>query len=171
MALDGLSLDGYLHATTDSQAVRDRVFSLISGNAIRIDATILEKSKAEPQLRISDDRFYKYAWYYHFKNVAPKIVKPADELLICAASLGTKKKCSVFRDAINDVVRQSISPTTNWKTAFWPASSDPCLQIADYCAWAIQRKWEGGDTRSYDLIKGKIIREYDLFARGTTHYY
>jgi hypothetical protein len=30
-----------------------------------------------------------------------------------------------------------------------PHMSDPCLQVADYCTWAIQRKWERGDERSH----------------------
>jgi len=25
-------------------------------------------------------------------------------------------------------------------------------KVADYCAWAIQRKWERDDLRSYELI-------------------
>ena len=54
-----------------------------------------------------------------------------------------------------------------------PSHADPCLQVADYCAWAIQRRWESGkqDIRSYDLIKDRITYEYDLFEKGTDHYY
>ncbi len=57
------------------------------------------------------------------------------------------------------------------RVAFWPAESDPCLQVADYCVGAIQRKWERGDHRSYDLIKDKIETEFDAWAVGTRHYY
>jgi hypothetical protein len=32
-------------------------------------------------------------------------------------------------------------------------------------------KWEREDTRSYDLIKDRVTREYDLWKRGATHYY
>ena len=53
----------------------------------------------------------------------------------------------------------------------WPAASDPCLQVADYCCWAIGRKWERGDTRSYDLIATKIQSEFDLFRRGAARHY
>jgi len=60
-----------------------------------------------------------------------------------------------------------------WKTDFMPCAADPCLQVADYCAWAVQRKWESGgqDIRSYDLIKDRITYEYDLWGKGNTHYY
>jgi hypothetical protein len=45
------------------------------------------------------------------------------------------------------------------------------LQVADYCAWAIMRKWERGDTRSYDMIKDRVTYEYDVWEKGTDHHY
>ena len=56
-------------------------------------------------------------------------------------------------------------------THFCPAATDPCIQVADYCAWAIQRKWELDDDRSYVLIADHITAEYDLFKGGNEHYY
>jgi len=169
LAWQGLC-EGVFHATTDKQLVRDQVFSLISKMEFRIDATILEKSKSQPQLRVDELRFYKHAWLYHLKYTAPHFTTTGDELVLTAASMGTKKKKSAFIDALNDVVGQSLSGVKT-QTLFWSADSDPCLQIADYCAWALSRKWERDDTRSYDLISDKIVREYDLFRRGTVHYY
>lgn len=75
-----------------------------------------------------------------------------------------------FKSELNDVFRQNI-PKAQWAIDFLPSRCDPGLQVADYCAWAIQRKWERGDTRSYDLIKRRITNEYDLWQHGTTHYY
>jgi hypothetical protein len=165
-----LSLGDYFHATEDKQAVRDEVFDLIRGtDGIKIQATIMEKSKVQRQLRTSDSRFYKYGWLYQFKyGVCGKLAK-CDEVLITAASIGTKRRRNVFKAAVNDVIQQTVTKT--WRTAFFPASTDPWLQIADYCTWAIQRKWERDDSRSYNLIRRKVDYEYDLFERGNTHYY
>jgi hypothetical protein len=69
------------------------------------------------------------------------------------------------------VMRQSINYKVPRVLAFWPNSSDACLQVADYCLWAVFRKYELGDMRSYDLIKNKVRSEFDLFVTGTTHYY
>ena len=49
--------------------------------------------------------------------------------------------------------------------------SNKNAQIADYCCWAIYRKWEKGDLRSHDLIKNKIRSEFDMFAKGNIKYY
>lgn len=170
LAWRGLNNADCLHATTDPQAVRDEMFALLSKHDLRIDTTILEKSKAEPQVRVSDSRFYHYAWFYHFKHVGPRVFNAGEEAYIGAAAIGTSKMKGVFYSAIHDVARQ-VLPLVDWRVTFWPAHSDPCLLVADYCSWAIQKKWEKSDTRSYDLIKGKIASEYDLWSLGSKHYY
>lgn len=75
-----------------------------------------------------------------------------------------------FHGAVERVVRQ-VTPTTSFRAASWSGASDPCLQAADYCAWAVQRKWEVGDLRSYALIQAKIATEFDVFRMGTAEYY
>jgi hypothetical protein len=167
---NGFPVGDYFHASEDRQPVRDEVFKLLQAEPITVEATILEKSKAQPQVRRTEHRFYQYAWYYHFKGTSRKILGPADELLVTAASIGTKNGRAAFEAAIKDVMNQYYRGTV-WKADHCPAMADPCLQAVDYCTWAIQRKWERGDTRSYDLISEKIRHEYETWARGTTHYY
>ncbi len=150
--------------------MRDQVFALLAKHEFRIDATIYDKPKTQPHLQADTERFYKTAWFNHMGFVAPRIVKSTDELMVVGASLGTKKRRKYFQDALDDVVNQ-VSPSTTCRSAFWAAGSDPCLQIADYCCWAIQRKWERGDMRSHNLIKDKIKSEYDFFQYGQTRYY
>ena len=145
------------------------MFDLLDGADFRVDATILENRKAQPHLQ-SQRGLYKMAWYLHFKFVAPRIANRDDRLFVTAASLGTKKKRKSFHLAVDDVVMQ-VSPCRSHRVAFWPMESDPCLQVADYCTWAIQRKWEMGDSRSYDLIRDRIGTEYEVWRIGTTYYY
>lgn len=170
LAWSGIDLAREFHATEDKQLVRDRVFDVLSRHDFRVDATVLEKAKAQPKIRETEELFYKYAWFYHMKYVAPKVVSRADDLLVTAATIEVKRKRKDFNYAIKDVMEQT-SRASLIRVNMWPAAIDPCLQVADYCSWAIQRKWERGDTRSYELIKSKIRSEYDLFARGTTRYY
>ncbi len=169
LAWRGINLDRGFHATTEVQSVRDEVFQLLSGTAMRIDATILEKRKAQPHLH-DEERFYQMAWYLHFKFVAPQIATPADRLMVTAASLGTKKRVSVFHNAVRRVVKQ-VAPVTAHQVAAWDHDSDPCLQVADYCTWAIQRKWELNDDRSHVLIASSIRTEFNVWALGKNYYY
>jgi hypothetical protein len=89
---------------------------------------------------------------------------------VVGASLGTKKRRAVFHAAVADVIART-SPTTTFRVASWAGISDPCLQVADYCAWAIQRKWELGDARSHALIASKIATEFAPFAASAERYY
>ncbi len=130
---------------------------------LRYDVTILEKQKAYDYLREDPLRFYRTAWYLHFKFVAPRIVGPLDELLVVASSLQINRKRKLVHAAVSDVVAQ-VSPTVVVHTAFAQTMSDPCLQVADYLAWAVQRKYETGDDRSYALVKHLIASEFEPFA-------
>lgn len=167
---DGEPIGDYFHASVDKQKIRDAVFGAIGDHQFRIQATIMEKSKAMPHVRVTKHRFYQFGWFYHFKHSLVRHLQKGDEFLITAASVGTKKGQAVFTNAVNDVAQQNL-PRDRWRTDFWPCSNDPCLQVADYCTWAIQRKWERGDEKSYSLIKDRITYEYDLWERGTKHYY
>jgi Protein of unknown function (DUF3800) len=170
LAWRGVGLGTEFHATEDEQKIRDEVFGVIANLSLRVDATILEKAKAESQVRGSDERFYQTAWFFHLRHVAKQAASSNDEMLVVGASLGTKKKKEVFHDAVADVVGQ-VAPMLNYRTAFWSAASEPCLQVADYCSWAIQRKWERNDLRSYALIQKHITTEFDLWRGGRTLYY
>ncbi len=169
LAWDGVDLEREFHATDDKQAVRDRVYEVLGRHEYRVDATILDKPKARPRIRSSDERFYESAWFFHLTNVLPHILAPEDELHVIAASVGTRRK----RDGFFRAVRSAVTGASGARAqaAYWPAAADLCLQAADYLAWAIQRKWERGDSRSYDLIADRIGLEHDLFYRGTTEYY
>ena len=167
----------FFHASEDKQEIRDQVFAVLQKHDFTIQATILEKSKALPRIRPTNHLFYQYAWYYHFKHAAPKLMplpipgqQHVNELQLTTASIGTHKGQVAFTNAVNDVVQQIVRDKT-WVTNFCRSIADPCLQAADYCTWAIQKKWEHQNTRSYDLIKDKIIHEADSFAAGTAHHY
>ncbi len=170
LAWSGIWLPNAFHATEDTQQVRDKVFDVLNHYEFRIDATVLEKRKAHTRIRSTEEQFYQHACFYHMKYVVPRVALGTDELLVIAASIGTKRKLDSFRLAVANAMTL-ISPTRDMRCDAWPSTVSPCLQVADYCSWAIQRKWERNDPRSYDLIKDKIQSEFDLFDSGKNFYY
>jgi hypothetical protein len=164
----GINLQEPFHATEDTLAVRAEVFDLLKRSPIRIDATILEKRKAEPHLH-SELALYKMGWFMHFKYVGPRVATSHDRLLVVAASLGTKKTRRLFSAAVDDVVRQ-VSPARH-RVAFWAADSDPCIQVADYCSWAVQRAWEREDSTYLDVLGSKVKSNKDIWMPGKSYYY
>ncbi len=170
MLWEKLPVRDYFHATEDKQVVRDRVFAELLNHKFKVQATVMEKSKAQPHVRESRARFYQYPWYYHFKHSISSKVPSDAKLLVTAASIGNRKEKLSFSNALDDVMKQTLRPES-WTVDFRPSSCDPCLQVADYCAWAIQRKWELGKSTAYDLISDRVAYEYELWRHGSRHYY
>jgi hypothetical protein len=170
LAWDDKPLGEYFHASEDKQDIRDAVYETILKKPFNVQATIMEKSKAQPKVRETKERFYKTGWYFHFKYGAGKEIAKEDLALVATACLGTRREQAAFKEAVDDVMRQTVK-AAKWKTDFMPCAADPCLQVADYCAWAIMRKWERGDPRSYDMIKDRVTYEYDVWEKGTDHHY
>jgi hypothetical protein len=164
-------LDSTFHATTDKQYVRDQVFAVLAQLNFRFDVTLLEKRKAQPQLRPDEPTLFKYAWYYHLKYHARRMFSEGDEALIVAAELGTRRMRKAFREAIEDVMTQCLPYRVKRTLAFWPDNSDFALQAVDYLTWAVTRFYERADPRSYNLIAHKVNTTFDLFDTGSTYYY
>lgn len=96
---------------------------------------------------------YELALYSGSVDVA----STGDRLLAVASDLGTRKRRGAFHLAVDEAVRASAR--CPHRVAFWPNMSEPCLVVADYCTWAIQRRWERDDRRSHKLIADKIASE------------
>lgn len=165
LAWRGVHLGAVLHATEDPQPVRDEVFRTLRRCDMRIDATIVAKRSLPMSMR-SGPQLYRYAWHEHFSRIAGEIAGPEDRLLAVASDLGTRKRRGAFHLAVDDAVRASAcSPH---RVAFWPNMSEPCLVLADYCTWAIQRRWEREDWRSHELIAEKIASEVQIMSPRDT---
>ena len=42
-------------------------------------------------------------------------------------------------------------------------TGEPCLQVADYMNWAIQRAFLKGDMRYFNFVKEKISYVFDVY--------
>lgn len=170
MANRGVPVDGWFHATTDKQAVRDEVFKLLVAEGVHVDVTVLDKRKAMPRIRQTDEQFYKYAWHFHFNKIQWDLAG-VTELVVVGASLGTKKRVTAFRAAIEDVVGQRLPATIARRVVSWRDEADHCLQAADYMLWAVTRDIEQNDDRARKQIDGHVSSCFQPFLYGPTLYY
>lgn len=166
---EGLAIG--FHAADDRRVVRNQVFTALGQHRFRIDATILEKRKARPEIRPTRESFYGFAWYYHLNGLLPALSLENNELMIIAASTN-RAMHREFHSAVA-AVASAAGPASLINSSVWTAASSSMIQVADYCAWAIQRKWETtpSDTSHYNLIRDKVASEFDLFRNGTATYY
>jgi hypothetical protein len=173
------------HASEDKQIVRDEVFELINGlqDDHEVHCVIAEKSKANPILyrkaktanggkRTEKDEspFYEIVCKALLKYVfGCQRFAGASTIVIILSSIFTRDKHEYIRAALSAGLKAQTK--AKFHIYFHQTKTDLNCQIADYCGWAIARKWESGDTRSYGLIAAKVKNEFDLFERGMTKYY
>ena len=168
----GLSI-GRFHAAEDKQAVRDRVFAAICARLgdYRVYTVLISKNKTNPTLR-SDREIYTRVFTWLVKYVCPREVTPAtDHVIAVTDALPVNKKKDAVRQALKSNLKQCMPSGCPYSLHHLESKCDLNLQIADYFNWAVGRKWELGDERSYSLIQPAMRGEVDLFAAGDTTYY
>lgn len=182
---DGNQGQEYFHATVDKQPVRDRVFQHVNAlnDGHEIHCVIAEKRKANPSLYLAQaprkgkrtkekdfSRFYQLVCRTLLTYVfgCPRF-QGARKIVIILSSLFNKPKHEAILKALQ--LELAVRARVPYHIYFHENKADLNCQIADYCGWAIARKWETGDARSYDLIRRKIKNEFAVFSRGSTLYY
>lgn len=139
----GIRLPKGLHAKDDSMATRSQVFELIAAQNPRLDATLLLKSKAQPQVRRAGKvRLYKLAVWMHLKHVIPSLSSPGDSIFVVAGHLQTSGHRDAIRTSIADIVGQ-LDHDRRVVACIWEAPSSWGIQVADYALWLIQREDAG----------------------------
>jgi len=167
----GLDVE-YFHAYNDRPQVRDRVYSVIEGsNNIRVDAIIAEKAKTHPSLR-EPYKFYPrmmgilLKWVYQF--LPPENYSG---VLVFMDYLQLPGQREAFMKGARQAVHPYLRRGQPYNVMLHHSMSHPYLQIADYCGWAIQRRWEQQDDRPRNRIRGLLKSEFDVFAIGTERFY
>jgi hypothetical protein len=162
----GLCLDRF-HASCDKQFVRDRVFALLADSPhFAIHSIVVRKNRVNPILH----KFGIYSIAYR-------------TMLRYLAGGGKIDSLHLIVDTVPDTSQQAALKITLARRAAEALGKIPfsidhhsslahaLLQAADYCAWAIWKKWQSNEERPYRLIQNKIRNEFDLFEKGDTEYF
>lgn len=163
----------YFHCAEDNSRVRDQVFTRIAAglDSLRIDSLIIEKRKTGPALR-KDKRFYPEMLGHLLKFVLPKEVGAgASEVLVITDTIPVRKKRQAIEKAIQQALAKMLPNHVKYRILHHTSRSHYGLQMADYCCWAVFRKWQKGETAHYDQIKPAIRSEFDIFRNGSRFYY
>lgn len=168
-----LEVEEYFHACEDKQRVRDRVFEVIENHLDRytIDSVIAEKRKAGPHLH-DPHRFYSQMLGYLLRFVLRQYdLEPINEVFVFAASLFVGQQRKTAEKTVKKTLATMLPATARFRLLHHSAKANLDLQIADYCNWAIYKKWASDEMRPYALIRPAIRREFDIFRNRTTLHY
>lgn len=167
-----LGENGYFHASEDDQSVRDTVFSTImkNGKDMRVDAVIAQKNKANPAFHKQQIELYQKMGEILLKYILKRASwGNYNHIVLVFSSLFDKKKRGILKQTFKALIKSMSSKT--YSLYFHDSKFDFCNQAVDYFGWAIYRKWESLDNRSYVLINKLVKSEFAIFSRGTTIYY
>ena len=163
---------GYFHASEDTQGVREHVFGILTGSnlTLRVDTIVAQKNKAGRKFYKNHKEFYetlaKPLMEYAFNRAS---WRGYSHVVVLFSSIFDNETRGILKQTFKSAIKAHAS--LPFSIYFHGSKFDFCSQAADYYAWAIYRKWESGDTRSFNLVKHHIKSEFDIFKRGTKEFY
>ncbi len=165
---------GHFHASEDAQAVRNNVFSALVKNdhQMRIDSVIAQKNKANPRFHQQYIELYMKMGVALLKYSFNRATwQGYDHVVLVFSSLFDKKKRGILKQTFKSLIKQYAN--TSFALYFHNSKFDLCNQAVDYFGWAIYRKWESEDLRSYNIVQQyRIIKsEFLIFEKGVNEYY
>lgn len=165
---EGVELEAF-HATDDRQAVRDRVFAaLTAAGGFDVDALVVDKARVPAALR-DEARFYPECAE---RLLAPVFARsfaahrdPGERVVVVTDRLPLKRTKQAVEKAFKLFIRRRLGARP-FSVLHHASAAHAGLQAADYALWAVYRKWQGGDERSYALVAPflRSERRVDLTA-------
>jgi len=111
---------------------------------------IVEKQKAPPRLR-EQEKFYPAMLGRLLKYVFTEAQGASyKQVIVKTDRLPLNKKRNAIEKAIKTTLSDMLPRDSSYRVLHHESRSSISLQVADYCNWAIYRKWESGDLRSYE---------------------
>jgi hypothetical protein len=159
------------HCCEDRQANRDAVVNrLLNHTGWSFASVVVEKRKVNPVLYPPDKFYPRFATPLLRFVLRGNDAKAATSLIVCTDILPTGRK-----DAVSKTLKMLCAKELTIPLGLYhhPRFSNKWIQVADYCCWGIQRKWEKADRRTYDQLRPTLAKaELDLCAWGDqTNYY
>ena len=145
----------FFHCAKDGPVVRRRVFEIIREhlNQMQIDFLVVDKSRTEPSSR-APVRFYPKVVGSLLARVIPRTgVRDGQRVVIVTDRLPVKRTRLAVERATRDALPGASGGGPRYDLHHHESRSHFGLQVADYCCWAIQRKWSRHDDRYFALIE------------------
>ena len=163
----------YFHCANNTRSVRDRVFDLLSVGMTEnpVDSLIVEKPKTDPALQ-GEERFYPEMLAYLIRHVLNRpAIASSGEVIMITDTPPLRRRRNATEKAVKNALAKILPRGVPYRVVHHSAKAHYGLQVADYCSWAIFRKYEVGDITAYDKIRSAIQSEFDIFRNGSRYHY
>lgn len=161
------------HAADDKQENRDAVINeIVKHRRWRFTAIIIEKAKVDPSIYETQKFYPKYAGMVVRWVLRRRRIENTENVLLYVDNYPTNKHREALKKAIKYACVTELPSTTKFHLYHHYSHSNAWLQVTDYCCWAVFRKWERNDPRTYTQLSPYLAgRELDVLAKQTNVYY
>ncbi|MGH7343020.1 MAG: DUF3800 domain-containing protein [Candidatus Rokuibacteriota bacterium] len=171
---DGKSVERF-HAASDTVETRMLVLDRLAAQPHwRFAAVVVEKAKVPPADRDPLRKFYsRFASMPLEFVLGGSAVSQAHKVLIYADRLpiGRRHYDDTLK-AVKSVCREALPPGLPFHYYHHDSASNAWLQVADYCAWAVFRKWNSRDQTPHKRLRRRLAApEVDVLAADDVTYY
>jgi hypothetical protein len=157
----------YFHATDDLPEIRKLFFDLIRNINCSLEAVVGRKSIElfETKHKGKEEYFYADLLSHLLKNKFTK----HEKLILNISERGSSTKHTNLHLALLKAKQRFTQKNntgqiiTNVLFEVQSPTKEPLLCLADYLCWAVQRVFEKGEIRYYNLVKEKISLVIDLY--------
>lgn len=163
------------HAKDDCPEIRYKVFKLLKDLPFSCNIVIARKTeKIFKKFNGNTQELYDSLITHLFKNV----LQLSNNNYIYIATRGSRKRQVPLEEAIHNALLYTEanlkhSVDSSQKILPQTPSGEACLQVVDYCNWAIQRAFVKSDIRYYNYLKEKFRLIVDLYdyKKGGKNFY
>lgn len=129
------------HAKDDCPIVRERVYRLLTELPFTCRIVVIKKTE---ELLEKMERNMEKLYDYILSELFQKVQDISQNDYLYIAKRGNRKRQEPLEKAVQHEVISQVP------------SVEPCLQVIDYCNWAVQRALLRKDKKYYELLKNKF---------------
>lgn len=147
-----------IKANSSNRQIREYVLNQVRNADCEIYAIVVEKSKIFDYLYEVKDKLYNYLC----GKLMVRLNISAGKLVI---TVDKKHTNTLFRRDFDDYIGRKLATLSGGlKVEIYHASSYSMneLQVVDFVAWSINRKFNSGDDSYFGIIEGKIVNKEEM---------
>lgn len=170
---EGSKLEKF-HGSDDNYQTRERVIrAMLKFSNWKFSAAVVQKNKVHPKECESLGSFYsRFATVPLRLLFRGPVMNQADNLLIYTDRFPQQCHRQRTEKAIKKACRKELAKELPFHIYHHASSSNSWLQVADYCAYAVARKWEHDDLTYYNQFRNRLSKvEHDVLHSDSTLYY
>ncbi len=140
-----------IKANASNRVIREYVLKMIAKSDCEIYAIVVDKSKIMPHLLEVKDRLYNFLC-----RILLEEISPAENMII---TIDRKHTNTLIRENFNEYIQHQLRIKNKAKKVeirHIPSTASQPLQVVDFVAWAIARRYNHGDSSYYNIVEHKI---------------